>query len=55
MLPRGMDRLLAPHHPSHVAEPPEWMKKGVACIGTAKPVEIGWLMCIPTERVVTSR
>ena len=39
-----MDRLLAPHHPSHMAGPPEWMKKGAACISAAKPGEFGWLM-----------
>ena len=45
MLPRGTDRLLASHHPSHIAGETEWMYKGAMCIGTADPVGIGQLMC----------
>ena len=31
MLLRGMDRLLAPHHPFHMAGQPEWQNKREVC------------------------
>ena len=46
MNPRGMDRLLAPSHPSHMTGWPEWIKKRAACVGTAEPVQIGQLTCL---------
>ena len=45
VLPRGMDRLLAPRHPSHMARWTEWTEKGAACMGTAMPLGFGQLMC----------